>query len=228
MSFFFEGRGSDSPYIEAIWHGRAGSDYAPICPASGHWHLLFLKQKGRVKVSLEGPLTKATPVTQAEGTEWFGVTFQLGTFLPAVPMRNLLDQRAIFSLVAKTYFELASSSFQFPNYDNVETFVERLVREDLLVSDPVVKAVLAGHPPEMSLRTVRRHFLCATGLTYKVISQIERAKQATDLLERGISLLDAAYQAGYADQSHMTRSLKHFIGYTPAHIARIRNGRNSE
>ena len=28
------------------------------------------------------------------------------------------------------------------------------MREDLLVSDEIVKAVLAGHPPEMSLRTV--------------------------------------------------------------------------
>ncbi len=108
------------------------------------------------------------------------------------------------------------------NYENVETFVERLVREDLLVSDPVVKAVLAGQPPEMSLRTVRRRFLLATGLTYKVIAQIERAKQAADLLEQGVSLLETAYQAGYADQSHMTRSLKHFIGHTPAQIAQSR------
>ena len=84
MSSLFEGRGSDSPYIEAVWRGRAGSDYAPVCPASGHWHLLFLRQNGRVKVSVEGPLTKATPVTQAEGTGWFGVTFPLGTFLPSV------------------------------------------------------------------------------------------------------------------------------------------------
>src|SRR5215831_5771907 len=222
MNSLFEGRESDSPYIEAVWRGRAGSDYAPVCPASSHWHLLFLKQNGKVNVSVEGPLTKATPVTQAEGTSWFGVTFQLGTFLPAVPVRNLLDERAILSLPAKTSFELVGSSFQFPDYDNVETFVERLVREDLLVSDPIVKAVLVGHPPEMSLRTVRRRFLFATGLTYKVISQIERAKQAADLLERGLSLLDTAYQTGYADQSHMTRSLKHFIGYTPAHIALVR------
>jgi len=170
---------------------------------------------------VEGPLTKATPVTQAEGTEWFGVTFPLGTFLPSVSVRNLVDERAILPLAAKTSFGLAGSSFQFPDYENVETFVDRLVRENLLVSDPVVKAVLAGQPPEMSLRTVRRRFLFATGLTYKVISQIERAKQATDLLERGVSPLDAAYLAGYADQSHMTRALKHFIGYTPAHIARV-------
>jgi hypothetical protein len=228
MSSLFEGRESDSPYIEAVWRGRAGSDYAPVCPASSRWHLLFLRQHGRVKVSVEGPLTKATPVTQAEGTEWFGVTFPLGTFLLSVSLRHLLDERATLPLAANTSFELASTSFPLPDYDNIETFVERLVREDLLVSDPVVKAVLAGHPPEMSLRTVRRRFLFATGLTYKVISQIERAKQTADLLERGLSLLDGAYQAGYADQSHMTRSLKHFIGYTPAHIARIGNGRKSE
>jgi Helix-turn-helix domain len=223
MSFLFEGRESDSPYVEAIWRGWAGSNYAPVCPASGRWHLLFLRQNGRVNVSVEGPLTKATPVTQAEGTEWFGVTFPLGTFLPSVPVRNLLDGRAILPLAAKTSFKLAGSNFQFPDYENVEMFVDRLVRDDLLVSDGIVKAVLAGRPPEMSLRTVRRRFLFATGLTCKAIEQIERAKQAVDLLEQGVSLLEAAYRVGYADQSHMTRALKHLIGSTPAHITRVVN-----
>ena len=192
-----------------------------ICPASNRWHLLFLRQDGRVKVSVEGPLTRATPVTQTEGTEWFGVTFQPGTFLPSVSVSNLVDERAFLPIAAKTCFELAGSSFQFPDYENVETFVERLVREDVLVTDAVVKAVLAGKAPELSLRTVRRRFLSATGLTYKGIEQIERAKQAVALLEQGVSLLDTAYAVGYADQSHMTRSLKHFIGYTPAQIAQI-------
>lgn len=220
MSDLFEARGSDSPYVEAIWRGRAGSQYAPVCPADGHWHLLFLRHDGRVTVSVEGPLTKATPVTQAEGTEWFGITFQPGAFLPALPVNNLLDVRAQLPLVAKSTFELAGSSWQFPDYDNAETFVDRLAREGLLVSDPVVKAVLSGQPPALSSRTVRRRFLFATGLTCKALAQIERAKQAASLLEQGVSLLDVAYQAGYADQSHMTRAFKHFIGYTPASIAR--------
>lgn len=218
MSGHFEGRGSDSPYIEAVWRGQAGSDYAPICPASGRWHLLFLKKNGKVNVSVEGPLTRATPVSQAEGTEWFGVTFPLGTFLSSVPVRNLLNEQAMLPLATSTSFGLAGSRFQFPDDENVETFVARLVRERLLVSDPIVKAIVAGQTPDVSLRTVRRRFLFATGLTYKVISQIERANQTAALLEQGVSLLDAAYQAGYADQSHMTRSLKHFIGHTPAQI----------
>lgn len=220
MSTLFEERESDSPYIEAVWRGRAGSNYAPICPASSHWHLLFFKENGRIKVLVQGPLTRATPVTQAEGTEWFGITFPLGTFLSPVPARFFLDEQATLSLSAKTSFELAGSSFQLPDYENVEMFVQRLVREDLLVSDETVKTILAGQQPEMSLRTVRRRFLYATGLTYKAISQIERVQQAQLLLERGISLLEAAYQVGYADQSHMTRAFKHFIGYTPAQIAR--------
>src|SRR5947207_5117874 len=190
MHSLFEGRGSDSPYIEAIWRGRAGSDYAPVCPASGHWHLLFLSQHGRVSVFVQGPLTRATPVTQAEGTEWFGVTFKPGTFLPSVPARNLLDTQADLSFEARTSFTLAGSRWQLPDYENVETFVDRLVREHLLAYDPLVKAVLAGQPQEMSSRTVRRRFLFATGLTHKALSQIERANQATVLLEQGVSLLD--------------------------------------
>jgi hypothetical protein len=222
MDTLFEGRASTSPYVEAVWRGQAGNDYAPVCPASNRWHLLFLKQDGRVKVSVEGPLTRATPVIQDEGTEWFGVTFKQGTFLPTVSVQNLQDERAFLPLVARTSFQLAGSSFQLPDYENVETFVEKLVREDLLVTDMVVKAVLAGQTPELSLRTVRRRFLSATGLTYKALSLIERANQAAELLEQGVSLLDTAYQAGYADQSHMTRSLKHFIGFTPAQIAQMK------
>src|SRR5260221_11103036 len=144
MNSLFEGRETDSPYIEAVWRGRAGSDYAPVCPASNRWHLLFLRQKGRVTVSVEGPLTKATPVTQAEGTEWFGVTFQPGTFLPSGSIRNLLVDRAILPLAVKTALELAGSSFQFPDYENFETFVCRMVRVVSLVSDEIVRPVWPG------------------------------------------------------------------------------------
>src|SRR5207302_11323649 len=125
MNSLFEGRETDSPYIEAVWRGRAGSDYAPVCPASNRWHLLFLRQNGRVKVSVEGPLTKATPVTQAEGTEWFGVTFQPGTFLHSVSIRNLLDERAISPLAVKNYFVRAGSRLRFPEHVNIACHLDR-------------------------------------------------------------------------------------------------------
>jgi len=205
-----------------IWRGGAGSYYAPICPADSRWNMLLLRRNGRVQVSVEGPLTKATPKAHAEGTEWLVIKFQLGTFLPSLPVRNLRDEEAVLPLVARNSFWLDGATWQFPDYDNVESFVNRLVREEVLLSDPVVKAVLQDQPQELSLRTVRRRFLLATGLTPKAIEQIERAQQAAALLEQGVSIFDAVYQAGYADQSHMTRSLKRFIGQTPAHIAGVR------
>jgi hypothetical protein len=117
MSFLFEGRGSDSPYVEAVWRGRAGSNYAPVCPASNRWHLLFLRQNGRVTVSVEGPLTKATPVTQVEGTEWFGVTFPLGAFLPSVSIRNLLDEQAIL-FKTRSFCWAIIEPLKVPNHPN--------------------------------------------------------------------------------------------------------------
>lgn len=64
------------------------------------------------------------------------------------------------------------------------------------------------------------HFLRATGMTYSTWRQIERARHATNLLREGVSILDTAYQAGYFDQSHLTRSLTQRIGQTPAEIIR--------
>jgi len=112
-------------------------------------------------------------------------------------------------------FRLNSDLWQFPDYENADTFVEWLARDCLLIYDPVVADALNGLPVEASLRTVQRRFLQATGLTHGMIAQINRARQATSLLKQGMSVLDTVEQAGYSDQSHLIRSLKRFTGLTP-------------
>ena len=57
-----------------------------------------------------------------------------------------------------------------------------------------------------------------TGLTSTVTQQIERARYATSLIKQGSSISDTISQAGYFDQSHLIRSLKRFVGLTPAQI----------
>jgi methylphosphotriester-DNA--protein-cysteine methyltransferase len=42
------------------------------------------------------------------------------------------------------------------------------------------------------------------------------------LLQQGVSILDTVDQAGYFDQPHLTRALKHLMGQTPAQIIRTR------
>jgi hypothetical protein len=100
-----------------------------------------------------------------------------------------------------------------------------LIAEDPLVSavlrgEPQVSAVLRGEPQELTTRTEQRRFLQVTGMPRGLILQIERARYATNLLKQGVSILEAAYQAGYYDQAHFSRSLKRWTGQTPAQISR--------
>jgi AraC-like DNA-binding protein len=91
----------------------------------------------------------------------------------------------------------------------------------VLVRDPIVNAVLQDQPQDVSARTVRHRFLRATGLTQSHVLQMVRARRAEALLQSRFSILDTVEEAGYFDQPHLTRALKHWIGHTPAQIIRM-------
>ena len=219
MKSFFEGRESDSPYIHMIWRGHTDNNYVATCPAEPRWNLLLIKQKDEVKVTVEGPLTQALHKFRRDEAEFLVIKFRLGSFFPRLPVTHLANTDALLPEGASKSFWLDGSTWEFPTFDNAETFVDRLVREGVLVLDPVVHSVLQNQPQDISDRTVRRRFIYSTGLTPKALQQIERAQQAADLLAQGGSILDTVYAAGYADQPHLTRSLKRFYGQTPAQIA---------
>jgi AraC-like DNA-binding protein len=115
-------------------------------------------------------------------------------------------------------FWLAGSAWQFPDYENAETFVDRLVREGLLLTESVVESALCNQADDLSIRSVQRRFLRATGMSHTEARLIERARDATILLQQGLSIQNVVYKAGYFDQSHLIRDLKRFIGWTPAQI----------
>lgn len=221
MNIIYEERSSNSPYVETITSGWTASDGAVIRPSEIHWHLVFARYHGRVYPVFVGPLTTAGVVSYSEGAEILWIKFSLGTFMPHLPTRNFRDTETILPDASSRSFWLRGSAWQYPDYENVETFVNRLAREDVLVHDPVVKAVLQGHPQTIASRTLRHRFLRATGLTQLHIFQAERARQAEALLQQGMSILDTVYQLGYFDQPHMTRALKQFIGYTPGQIVQM-------
>ena len=220
MGAFFEGRQSDSPYIETIWRGHSDPNYDRTCPADSRWNLLLLKEKGRVKVTVEGPTTRAISKFTAESTEFLVIKFKLGVFLPAFLLSELVNADLLLPEGAGRTFWLNGSAWQFPDFENAEVFVERLARQEILAHDRVVQSTLQNRTQEISPRTVRRHFLQTTGLTPKELQQIERAQQAATLLLQGASILDTVAAAGYADQPHLTRSLKRFYGQTPAQFGK--------
>lgn len=220
MNFVFDSRSSDCSLVEFVWHTQSDQPGSFISTAESNWEMVITKQKGKTWFTVRGPETKASPAPVPEAAEFFGIAFKLGSFMPNLPVSTLVGTGINLPEANSNTFWLHGAAWQFPTFENADVFVSRLAREGLLVSDPVVEAVLQDRPHDWSIRTVRRRFLQATGLTHKTIQQIERAKEAAALLQKGKPILDVVFETGYFDQAHMTKSLKHFFGQTPTQLAR--------
>ncbi|MFN8492507.1 MAG: AraC family transcriptional regulator [Caldilineaceae bacterium] len=216
--FAFDGRASDSPFVEQIWRSQSDRAGDFLSVAASNWEMVITQVAGKLHVTVRGPETQAKPAYCPADGEWLGVIFKLGAFMPHLPTIHLVDDELNLPQAGSQSFWLHSSAWELPTYANVETFIAKLAREGLLVHEPVVEAALQNQATDLSLRSVQRRFLHATGLTHGAVSQIERARQATTLLQQGTSILDTVDLAGYADQPHLTRSLKRLIGQTPAQI----------
>lgn len=224
MSFVFEEhRASDSPFVELVWRTQSEGVGSFLSQASVHWEMVLMRHQGKTTLTVRGSDPKATTASIPADAEWLGITFKLGTFMPHLPPGRLLGgSTAELPEASRNSFWMHGASWEFPTYDNADTFVARLQREGLLEDDPLVSAVLQGRPQAYSTRTHQYRFLRATGLTQNKLRQIERAQRAAALLEGGMPILDTAYEVGYFDQSHLTNALKRFLGQTPAQIARLR------
>lgn len=221
MFINFEDRRSDSPFIERVWcsHSERGDVFTSI--SACHWEMVVSKHEGKTSLIVRGPETKATSVNCPADGDWFAIRFKLGTYMPLFPPGPLRDRNDIVLPNATSRsFWLKGSAWEYPDFENAEDFVKRLVHRGLVAADPLVNSVIKGNARELSTRTAQRRFLQRTGLTRSAIEQIERARRATLLLRQGHSILDVVFEAGYYDQAHLTRSLKHLVGQTPAQIIR--------
>lgn len=211
---------SDSPYVETVWHSYSGMDAGSfLSMAEYHCGMVITRMAGKTIVTIRGPEIRATPAFSPSNAEFTGIIFKAGVFMPNLPTKKIMNRNDVnLPEASSRSFWLDGESWQFPDYENVDTFVDCLIRNEVLVYDPLVQSVLRDEPTDVSLRTMQRRFSQATGLTKGLALQIERARYATMLLKNGVSILDTMYQAGYYDQPHMTRSLKHFIGQTPSQL----------
>jgi AraC-like DNA-binding protein len=219
--FTFEELPLGSPLVGTTWRTSSGPepDEAMISSAVSQWEIVVTRQAAGCWLTLRGPETKASTAPIPRDARFFGITFSHGTYMPHLPMRRLVDSSLTLPPASLTSFWLDGSAWEIPSPDNADVFVDRLERAGLLVHDPVVVAALHDDVAGLSKRTVERRVARATGLTQGAIRQMQRADRAVELLGRGVPALEVARRTGYADQPHMTRSLKHLVGQTPSQIA---------
>jgi AraC-like DNA-binding protein len=80
-------------------------------------------------------------------------------------------------------------------------------------------ADLAGLSPFHLTRIFRRE----VGLPPHVYLKQVRVFKARQLLDQGLAIAEAAAEAGFTDQSHLSRQFKKLLGITPGQYRRLQN-----
>ncbi len=220
MDFTVDNQESCSPLVETVWSSQSEQAGSFTSLAVSLSELVFTRERGATSVMMRGPETRATTAYGPANAAFFGITFKLGVYMPALPPRYLLDRHASLSSVGSTFW-LNDQALPIPNAADADLFIERLVRLGLLQAEPTVEPLVKNQLFERlaTVRTLQRRFVQATGLSHRAVQAIERARRAVALLEAGTPISDVVHDLGYADQPHLTKMLRHLVGRTPARIA---------
>src|SRR5215510_5091809 len=152
MFIVFDDRPSDSPLVERVWrcHSERAGPFHSM--AAIHWEMVVTRYRGKTTLTVRGPESRATIVDCPEQGEWLGVRFKMGTFMPAFPTGCLRDGRDVnLPEASNRSFWLNGSAWEYPDFENVESFVKRLVRRGIIVRDYAIDAVLRAQPSSISL-----------------------------------------------------------------------------
>lgn len=223
--FVLESRTSASRLVDETWWARSEPVPSFISVAAARWEMVVTRQRGAARLTVRGPETRATAVPIPQDAEFFGITFSAGTFMPRLPPGRLVDRAVTLAPAGGDCVRLDGRVLPVPWWETADGFVEGLVEAGVLVHDPVVGDALHGDVAGFSTRSLERRVARATGLNRGTLARIRRAEQAVELLSLGVGASEVAAHMGYADQPHMTRSLKRLVGQTPARIAGSRGRR---
>lgn len=220
--------------VSHYWLSRDGGAASHTVLPDGCVDLVLRLENGNGAWQAFGTSTRPLRVPVDPGCVYFGIRFQPGQsrhFLP-VPGRLLTDTaQPLFQpagLQAERLAELITGR-------NPALAVERLLLQWLAGqpprskrldgalallsrSDPGVSVTALAARLNLSRRQLERDFVEWVGVPPKVFMGIRRSQRAMALLSRpplASPLADIALAAGYADQSHMTRELKRYLGITP-------------
>lgn len=117
--------------------------------------------------------------------------------VPGVAKRLLLGGE-LRLLVADGFVEISGRQVRVPSFDELEGFVDQLLRLDVLRADEDVRRALAGDDAGYSERHWQPRVRDSTGVTRKQIAQIARAREAYALLQRGVAPAECADLVGLA------------------------------
>jgi hypothetical protein len=207
--------------VARVWAAECDSPTDFSSMASVNPGIGFVCVAGATTVHLRGPAMHASTLSCPADATYFGVDFRLGAYLPMFPPARLANlQDAVLPTLSDGRILLDGRAWEMPTAHNLDVFVDRLHRADLLTFDPLVEELCeGGSAGRVPARTAQSRFVRAVGLSRRKMQVIERARRAARLLRAGVSIPDVIFDVGFHDQPHLTRTLRQLIGHTPAELA---------
>ncbi|MFE9328405.1 hypothetical protein ACIHDR_46670 [Nocardia sp. NPDC052278] len=220
MGLIFNAVAGELPLVQRVWSARCDDATEFTSVVKGSPMIAFARTGDGVTVHLRGPETKATPLTCPEGCEYFGVELRPGAYLPMFPPSGLADLNdTLLPTLSGDRIVLGDRDWEMPNVQNVDVFVNRLVRAGLLFFDPLVDDLRHGERQRaISERTAQIRFRRAVGISRRKFVSIEQARRAAQILTAGGSIADAISGGGYYDQPQLARAMRWATSHTPGEL----------
>jgi len=218
-------RPGNSPLVRTVWSAEVEEPGSYPIVGSEYWGLSFIaRPDGTLAAELDGPCLGVRVVVGIADERYWGVELGCHVFVPGVSKQAVLGQTVSLP-VADGQVQLAGRQWPVPRPAEVEDWVLDLARRGGLVVDDEIYQALAGDRVGASDRTWQRRYRRTVGLTGSQVALVRRVELAYVLLQNGLPPAEAAAEAGFADQSHLTRSLRLVRGLTPAAIIARHQGR---
>ena len=199
---------------------------------------------GDEALTVAGPDTAANVIGLPEGTLTVGVRFRPGRapgFLKARADELTNQSVELDALWGSDAAAIADALASTPSVEGKQAIleaalVERLEEVRQIDAEVDVAIDVIGSAPSqarvgaiskelnISERQLRRRFENAVGYGPKTFGRVLRFRAFLSLVEdHGYAIADAAAEAGYADQAHLTRECNDLAGLPPAELIKVRN-----
>lgn len=220
MGLRFEVVGGEIPWVQRVWSARCEVTTGFSSVVKSASMLAFARGEGVSTVHVRGPETKGSALSCREGWEFFGVDLRLGAHLPMFPPSGLADLRdALVPTLPDGRLWLDNRAWELPTAQNVDVFVDRLVRAGLLRFDPLAEEIRHGERPRgMSERVAQLRFRRVVGISRRKLASIEQARHAARLLAAGEAIAGVVAETGYYDQAQLARAMRWATGHTPSEL----------
>src|SRR5262245_46061756 len=188
MGLIFNAIPGELPLVQRVWSASCDAATVFSSAAKASSMIAFAWSGDGWTVHLRGPETMGTSLTCQEGWEFFGVELRPGAYLPLYPPSGLTDLNdALLPTLPGDRIWLDNQDWEMPTAQNLDVFVNRLVRAGLLVFDPLVDEIRHGERPRgMSERIAQIRFRRAVGISHRKLVSIEQAHRAAKLLTAGV------------------------------------------